>query len=362
VFFTRPSGELVDVEADDPGSHFSRVPNELKLTIADNLGVSDINALLRTSRELNWLLTPYIYRRARNLRRSSGRPYFLREVDAGNYTTVRHFTEVGASVNMTDTIHSFWPTAIHSCVDCGNIAIVQLLIQHGVNVSPANRWGMTPLHYAVSRRHPSEEMVRLLLDAGADLSARARFYDTILHTAAMFGTTSIVELLIKRGAIPTICEADGSTLLHSAARHGAPRTVRIILEAGLNIEATNNSGETPLHIAAQSGQDDNVEVLLQWWANVEATDHLGFTPLLQAVTLRGRWGRPDVAAHRILHSAPRVDGRCWKGTEACVPSCQFANYNQPIVDQLLEAGANILAANIYNTSPLDWAIAFTQPE
>jgi ankyrin repeat protein len=189
-----------------------RIPNEVKLMFADCLNLHDINSLMRTSRAENGLLTPYMYRLAKDLestRRYRG-PYVFEAVDAGNLTAVRHFIEVGTSVNMSDTLERLRPTALQSCVQDGNIEIVRLLIEHGVNMSAIYLFGWTPLHYAVSRMYYGESWaicetwVRLLVDAGADISATAKYSRTILYAATMYGITSIFELLLQRGAIPTV--------------------------------------------------------------------------------------------------------------------------------------------------------------
>jgi hypothetical protein len=50
---------------------------------ADCLDLDDINTLVCTTRALNWLLTPYMYRRSKDLKSRDRRPYFLKAVDAG---------------------------------------------------------------------------------------------------------------------------------------------------------------------------------------------------------------------------------------------------------------------------------------
>jgi hypothetical protein len=93
-------------------------------------------------------------------------PYFLLAVKAGNLTAVRHFIEVGTSVNMSGPTEGFFPTALHRCVREGYIEMAQLLIQHGVNMSPVNDVGHTPLHEAIGRKS-EETWAKLLVDAGA---------------------------------------------------------------------------------------------------------------------------------------------------------------------------------------------------
>jgi hypothetical protein len=86
------------------------------LMFADCLELDDINTLVRTTKEINWLLTPYIYRRSKDRNSRRGRPYVLRAVDAGNLTAVRHLIDVGTSVNMRDTTDYYLPTSLHSCM------------------------------------------------------------------------------------------------------------------------------------------------------------------------------------------------------------------------------------------------------
>jgi ankyrin repeat protein len=163
---------------------------------ADCLDLDDINTLLRTTRALNRLLTPYMYRCAKDLRsrRGYGGPYFLPAVKAGNLVAVRHFIEVGTSVNMRDPTELYHPTALHSCVQGGYIEMAQLLIQHGVNMSPVNRFGHTPLHEAICRKS-DETWAKLLVDAGADIFASTTLGETMVAMATRRGNPSTVQLL-----------------------------------------------------------------------------------------------------------------------------------------------------------------------
>jgi hypothetical protein len=341
-------------EADNHHSRsLDRVPNELKLMIADCLDLVDIHSLVRTARAENGLLTPYMYRRAKDLRSRDGRPYFLKAVDAGILTAVINFIKVGTSVNMSDPTEPFWPTALHSCVQPGNIQIAQLLIQHGVNMSPVNRFRDTPLHYAFCLEDASEKWtwVRLLVDAGADISACSTIWGTILSMATWYGNPSIVQLLLRRGAIPTIWNAVGDTLLHCPPRDGTAATVGLFVEAGVNIDATNVLDETPLHRAAKYDREDYVQELLQWGANVDAIDEEGRTPL-QAFLC---WRPSTSAARHIVHHETLSEVCAFNGSAACVPTCRSMGFDEPVVDLLLSAGANIWACRNSTRSPLDWA-------
>jgi hypothetical protein len=77
-------------------------------------------------------------------------------------------------------------------------------------------------------------------------------------------------------------------------------------------------------------------------------DNAGFAPL-QAHFKR----RPSTAAaHRVLHHQT-LPGVCsWKNREARVPQCRFAEFDEPIVDRVLSAGANIRNSSYFTPSAL----------
>jgi ankyrin repeat protein len=237
---------------------------------------------------------------------------------------VRHFIEVGTSVNMRDPTDLYHPTALHSCVEGGYIKMAQLLIQHGVNMSPVNRLGETPLHRALGGKS-EETWVRILADAGADICARTVDGVTTLSWATTCGKISTVQFLLEREAIPTTRHWRGNTLLHNslqcAAASRSAAKLGLLLEAGMDIEATNNLGETPLRYAAQFGKDDCVFQLLQQRANDDAISIQGRTPL-QAVL---GWSRSTSAARHILHHDTLPEECALKGSQACVRDANLGN-------------------------------------
>jgi ankyrin repeat protein len=117
----------------------------------------------------------------------------------------------------------------------------------GVLLGPATRW-------------ENREMIDLLLDAGADINARSRWW------AGGFGVLdtcnpSFAPFLIERGA-----RVDA----HAAARLGRLEALTEVVEAdGAAVHARGGDGQTPLHFAA------SVEIarfLLSHGADVDAKD------------------------------------------------------------------------------------------
>ena len=77
----------------------------------------------------------------------------------------------------------------------GNLAAAKVLVERG---SPLQHEGWAPLHYAASA--PDEQVLRLLLDRGVALDARAANGSTALMMAATYGSEASVKLLLERGA------------------------------------------------------------------------------------------------------------------------------------------------------------------
>jgi ankyrin repeat protein len=103
------------------------------------------------------------------------------------------------------------------------IANTTKLIAEGADVNAADLEGLTPLHAAASR--DSVEVVRILLDAGAEVDARSNTGDTPLYNAVRNTTpaaVSIMRLLRERGADPTIANEKGATPLRFVSRYGKP--------------------------------------------------------------------------------------------------------------------------------------------
>ncbi len=106
---------------------------------------------------------------------------------------------------------------------------------------------------------------------------------TPLHIAAYGGSTDIVRLLLNHGANVNAEDLNGNSALHFAARKGQTDVARLLLDRGANMEACALDGSTPLHVASSFGYIDFVGLMIERDANVHALNHHGGTPFDMAM-------------------------------------------------------------------------------
>jgi ankyrin repeat protein len=128
----------------------------------------------------------------------------------------------------------------------------------------ANEWapdGFTPLGLASFFGHL--EAACLLLAQGADPNQAARNGTRLapLHSAVAGGNAEIVRELLEHGAEVVARQEGGFTPLHTAAGEGREEMVRLLLARGADAVARSDSGKTPMDLARERGHETIVELL-----------------------------------------------------------------------------------------------------
>jgi len=135
---------------------------------------------------------------------------------------------------------------------------VKTLISDGVDVSKVSGC-QTPLSAATIKGNI--EVIKLLLEANADLEIPDCYGNTPLQRAAFDNKFDIALLFIQKGANVNTVNYNGETPLLSAAWNGNMELVRLLLDHSAKVNVSNNGGMTPLENAERNGHYEIMELL-----------------------------------------------------------------------------------------------------
>uniref|UniRef100_A0A670Y5D0 Oxysterol-binding protein n=1 Tax=Pseudonaja textilis TaxID=8673 RepID=A0A670Y5D0_PSETE len=200
-----------------------------------------------------------------------------------------------------------------------------------------SNFGWTPLHLACYFGHTN--VVKDLLEAGADVNVLNDMGDTPLHRASFTGRKEVVMLLLECDADTLIVNGNGQTakevthdkeiremleavertqerkleeLLLQAAREGETGKVTALLNRSNppDINCTDQMGNTPLHCSAYRAHKHCALKLLKCGADTNIKNKNGQTPLALAQGAEMKQVLGEVIA-KILK---RYEGLLWKSS------------------------------------------------
>ena len=166
---------------------------------------------------------------------------------------------------------------------------VQTLIKFGANVN-ARQYGLTALMRA-AYNNTNPEVVKFLIDAGADVNARVDNAQARGKTALMLSTYSsnpqVVKVLIDAGSDINAQDSIGMTaLMHAVTVEAAAEVTKLLINAGADVNLKDENGDTALIYASRAlgANSDVIDLLLGAGADVNARDKNGNTALMYAVS------------------------------------------------------------------------------
>jgi Ankyrin repeats (many copies)/Ankyrin repeats (3 copies) len=154
-------------------------------------------------------------------------------------------------------------TPLIKAIENRDAAKVRKLIARGANINATDKDGNTALQEAASEG--DEKITRLLLDSGAEVTARRKGpinYDA-LDYAAWTGNGSTVQELLSAGARVNDPTDSGWTPLMIAILYGHPDVVEALLAGGADVNARTPTGWTALKEAQFRGDQENAQRLIR---------------------------------------------------------------------------------------------------
>ncbi|KAG7279487.1 hypothetical protein CRUP_035873 [Coryphaenoides rupestris] len=186
-------------------------------------------------------------------------------------------------------------TPLYMASQENHLEVVKFLLENGANQSIPTENGFTPLHIACKKNHI--RVMDLLLKHSASLEAVTESGLTPLHVTSFMGHLNIVKILLQKGASPSASNVKVETPLHMASRAGHYEVANFLLENSAPVDPKAKQGHEnvvallinygtkgkvrlpALHIAARNDDTRTAAVLLQNDPNPDVLSKTGFTPL-----------------------------------------------------------------------------------
>lgn len=171
---------------------------------------------------------------------------------------------------------------LYKGIKCGSFEMVEKAIHDDEDVVDGIINYKTPLYIALEEPAPSKEIIKLLIDSGADVNILC--YDKMpLHVAAGRGMLFAVELIIKYNADINYMDWEGRTALFDAIANrdrfdiGKKKddicshhfeVIQYLIEKGADMNLKTNHGNVPLFIAISTEDDELLSLLIEKGADV----------------------------------------------------------------------------------------------
>lgn len=174
---------------------------------------------------------------------------------AGNFEVAKLFLQRGININEHCGEYG---SALQAAVLSGKEKVVRLLLDEGADVNAQGGEYQNALRAAIFWNN--EDLVELLLERGADPNIVARLdpvdygpFGSPLHVAAARGRYNIAKTLLDHGADPDLQSDWSGNALGAAVTHGHTSVVELLLERGANATLLDQLYDGPFHIAEGNG-------------------------------------------------------------------------------------------------------------
>ncbi|EYB32739.1 hypothetical protein FG05_35097 [Fusarium graminearum] len=154
-------------------------------------------------------------------------------------------------------------TPLNSASNSGYAEVVKILLEKGADFMTASNDGWTPLNSASDSGHA--EVVKFLFEASSfDTTEMDSFGRTALFLASRQGRLSVVQYLLSTSAFdPDTKNYYGSTAFSAAVANGHYEVVELLLSTGVSTQEQLHAGRSLMWWACRTGKPQLIELLSQ---------------------------------------------------------------------------------------------------
>jgi ankyrin repeat protein len=187
----------------------------------------------------------------------------------GNFQLCRELVLRGATINI-----SGGPPIVAAS---RSLEIVRLLVENGAEVNIKTREGSSALGSAIN--YQATGVVKYLLDHGADINSRRDDGLSIVTATVVASNNEIAQLLLERVSQFESQNGNDGAMLELAIRHGNLDTLRLLLAKDADPNSQCVHYPSPLHTALKFRREDIANLLLDHGADAGIVNKRHGTPL-----------------------------------------------------------------------------------
>jgi ankyrin repeat protein len=277
---------------------------------------------------------------------------------------------------------------IHIYTKQGNIAKVKQEIANGVEIDCVDEYtSQTPLMCAVASPHANIDMLRLLIENGADVNATEEQYQTtVLGLAVQSGNLDKIKFILDAGADINYQTSSGYDVLINAMYgrdiakdENLIAIINLLIQRGAKVNGVTSYGESALRVASDKGRFDAVKILLAAgadpqqleWSELMYAIAFGSLADVKALIEQGAaldeidyWERTpwllslqvgDLAKAQLLLSSGANCNDCGRCRKAALMYA-IENNHVELLKWLIDQGFDIEATTEFGTTPLIIAV------
>ncbi|XP_063818304.1 fibronectin type 3 and ankyrin repeat domains protein 1 isoform X1 [Pseudophryne corroboree] len=201
--------------------------------------------------------------------------HFHRAVNMNDEAAVINILQTGyVKVNVPDKL-GFSPLMV--AAQKGYLRLVELLVEHGADISQVNGSGKNSLMLACFAGHL--DVVEFLRNHGVPWDLRDRSGCAAMHWAADGGHLKVIEWMINDDCKVDIKDTclEWTPLMRVSAISGNTEVAKCLINAGAEVNVKDKDGKTPLMVATLNNHEHLVRLLIERGADCSITNEYGIS-------------------------------------------------------------------------------------
>lgn len=263
----------------------------------------------------------------------------------------------------TDVLNRQKRAPIHEAI-IRRATIVEKLIEKTDDPNVVDSAKATPLMYLVmyrGREPKTMELIKSLIEKGADINLKNQNQQTALHLACYYNRPELAQSLLDMGADLNTRDNNSNTPFLSACQVSSSLAMKM-MDKGAPVLVKNRSGQTALHLLSQSRQSGDAAenaranlAIMDRFKEIDIQDQYGRTALAMTVMANNT----ELCKQFIKRGAdpnfkPVTDKN--RGQNLDPMACIAAQRGSPeMLKALIDGGAKVNVFGVSGDSPLHLA-------